>query len=93
MQIKELLNRKFEVTGDESQEYGMYVDMTAKLLKKPFIAVHKMVEDWPLEKIKSRYHEAEKIEGMPRDVWWFWKRKQDKELSTPSPTKEKKKDV
>lgn len=80
-QIKDVLQgKKFVITGKESEEYGEYTQKTAKLLKKPFYVIHAIFEreQWPLSKIKERYHQAEKVEGMPKDVFWWWKKKQDK---------------
>jgi hypothetical protein len=60
-------------------EYEHLVSETAKMLGMPYIAVHKMVETWGIQKIRERLHEATHHNGQlqPR-VFWFWRRKQDK---------------
>lgn len=68
----------FEIDDQQTEDYEYWVNKTAKLIKKPYFVTHKMVESWPLAKIKERYNDALKVEGMPQDVWWYWKRKQDK---------------
>ena len=70
--------RTFTVSDDVEHDYEHWVNKTAKLIKKPYFVTHKMVEGWSLAKIKERYNDAVKVEGMPQDVWWYWKRKQDK---------------
>lgn len=70
--------------------YEHYVHLTSKLLEPSllrmgvkkngiYIATHKLVEKWPLEKISRRYDECTKHAGtMPGDVKWWWLRKSDK---------------
>lgn len=72
----------FTITGKKSEEYGDYVDKTAKMLGKPFMTVHMIFEkeQWPLEKIKSRYHECVKLEGNWPSIMWWSKRKKDNEV-------------
>lgn len=58
--------------------YEFWVGETAKLIKRPYIATHKLVEGWPLSKIIERYQLSTKHAGeMPGDVKWWWLRKQD----------------
>lgn len=81
MDLSRYQNNFFQVTGDDSQEYADYVAKTAKMVGKPFIVMHKIFEkeQWPLEKIKRRYHQVDKREGViPKAALWFWLRKQDK---------------
>ena len=56
-----------------------YVQKTSKLIKRPYFQTFKMVEDWQEHKLIRRYNECMEYQGkMPRDVLWWWKRKQDK---------------
>lgn len=58
--------------------YEHYIDVTSKLIKRSYIATHKLVKDWPLEKIIERYELCTKHAGtMPGDVKWWWLRKQE----------------
>ncbi|MGI1661408.1 hypothetical protein ACRDNQ_04120 [Palleronia sp. KMU-117] len=59
--------------------YEHYVHLTSKLIKRSYIATHKLVEGWPLPKIIERYELCTKHAGtMPGDVKWWWMRKQDR---------------
>lgn len=69
---------RFQVDEKSEDTYAHYVSETAKLLKRPYITVHKMVESWPIDKIIRRYEECTKHAGtMPGDVKWWWLRKQE----------------
>ena len=58
--------------------YEYYVDLTAKLIKRTYIATHKLVQDWPIEKIIQHYELCTKHAGnMPGDVKWWWLRKKE----------------
>lgn len=67
--------------GKTPETYEYWVNETAKLINKPYFVAHKMIGDWTVDQIRDRYIEATKVDGMPKDVWWFWKRKQDKKLT------------
>lgn len=72
---------RFQVVEKETEhEFAHYVNLTAKLIKRPYMTTFKIVEQWPLEKIKQRYVLCTKHAGtMPGDVKWWWLRKtQDK---------------
>lgn len=81
---------RFRVGGEKvTPEYEHYVHLTAKLIKRSYIATAKLVEAWPTEKIIRRYEECTKHitsapEGKSLDEWrgimWWTKRK--RELST-----------
>ena len=76
----EFSNKIFTVVeGSKSEEYADYVSLTAKLLNKPYMTVHRIFEreQWPLEKIKTRYHECSKLEGKWKQIMWWSKRKKD----------------
>lgn len=70
---------RFTVGGAEkTPEYENYVQLTSKLINRPYITTAKLVERWPLEKIIRRYEECTKHAGtMPGDVKWWWLRKKD----------------
>lgn len=70
---------RFRVGGEPvTPEYENYIHLTAKLIKRSYIATAKLVEKWPLEKIIRRYEECTKHAGtMPGDVKWWWLRKKD----------------
>lgn len=66
--------------------YEHYVHLTSKLIKRSYIATHKLVEDWPIDKISRRYDECTKHAGTPPDgmsssewsaILWWSKRKKD----------------
>lgn len=72
--------QQFTVDPKEPDTYEYWVNLTAKLIKRPYFITHKMVEGWSLNKIIERYNLATKHNGdLPSDVYWFWKRKLDKE--------------
>lgn len=59
--------------------YEHYLDLTSKLIKRSYIATHKLVQGWPLPKIIERYELCTKHAGtMPGDVKWWWLRKKEK---------------
>lgn len=63
-------------------QYEYWVDKTAKLLKRKYMQVHLIFEKekWTLEKIRDRYKQCTERNGeMPKDVLWWYLRKQDKE--------------
>lgn len=69
---------KFQITNQDSEEYGEYVKLTAALLKRPYMVVHKIFEreNWSLEEIKRYYQNATKHSGdMKPSVYWWWQRK------------------
>jgi hypothetical protein len=56
--------------------YEHYVHLTSKLIGRSYMATHKLVEQWPVEKIIERYELCTKHAGtMPGDVKWWWLRK------------------
>lgn len=62
----------------EVTDYELYVNLTAKLLHRSYIATAKLVSGWPLTKIIERYELCTKHAGtMPGDVKWWWLRKKD----------------
>ena len=60
-----------------ASEFAMYVDLTAKLIERPYMQTFKLVDKWALHKIKRRYDEA-KATSNPQKYWWG-KRKMDKQ--------------
>lgn len=70
----------FEVTGKPSEEYGEWVDKTAKLLKRDYGQVHRLFtrEKWSLDKIRERYLTVTKHNGViPSHILWWHLRKKD----------------
>lgn len=65
---------QFTVTNKESEEYGEWVDKTAKLLKRPYGQVHALFtkEKWTLDDIRTAYSNATKHNGKCSSpiVWW-----------------------
>ena len=61
-------------------EYEFWVNKTAKLIGRSYIQTAKLVEKWPLEKIKRRYIEATKHcpELTKPHIRWWALRKQEK---------------
>lgn len=71
---------RFEVAKQEQHEFEHYIDLTAKLIKRPYFQTFKMLEKWPLEKIIRHYELCTKHAGdMPGDVKWWWLRKKEKQ--------------
>lgn len=67
----------FEEDSKHASEFAKYVDLTAKLLNRPYFQVFKLVEDWELHKIIRRYNQAlEKKDGAQK--YWWGLRKADK---------------
>jgi hypothetical protein len=71
---------RFRVGGEKvTPEYENYIHLTAKLIKRSYIATAKLVETWPLEKIIRHYELCTKHAGtMPGDIKWWWLRKKEK---------------
>ncbi len=72
---------RFEISQKESEEYGEIVGLTSKLLKRPYMTVHKIFEkeQWSMNKIQERYQTCTKHNGnIPSDVLWWYLRKKDK---------------
>jgi len=73
----------FEVTQQESEEYGMWVKMTAKLLDRPYFQLHRIFEkeNWSLDEIRSAYNNAVKHHGsVSAEVAWWSSRKRRNKL-------------
>lgn len=56
-------------TSAPNHEYEDYIKKTSLLIEKSYIATAKMVETWPLDTIKRRYHDAVK-DSKPAMRWW-----------------------
>lgn len=70
------LQREFTIGEPIEYEYEHWVNLTAKMLKRPYIQVHRLVQDLPLSEIRHRYILATKHNGdMPSYVYWWWYRK------------------
>lgn len=72
---------QFIITNKESEEYGEWVDKTAKLLGRSYGQVHMIFtkEKWTLDAIRSRYEYVTKHNGnVPSQILWWYLRKQDK---------------
>lgn len=66
-------------TNLPAHSYEHYVNLTAKLIKRSYIATAKLVERWPLEKIIRRYEQATKHcpEKSKPDIHWWAMRKRE----------------
>lgn len=77
---------QFQVTNKDSEEYGEYTKLTATLLKRPYMVVHKIFEreNWSLEEIKRHYFNATKHNGnIPSHIfWWYTRRKRNEKEQT-----------
>lgn len=60
-------------------EYEHYVKLTSVLIKRSYMQTAKLVERWPLEKIKRRYWDCVKDSRskIPPDVRWWSLRKRE----------------
>jgi len=74
----------FEVTQKESEEYGMWVKMTAKLLDRPYFQLHRIFEkeNWSLDEIRSAYNNAMKHCGKvtPEVAWWSSRKRRNHQI-------------
>lgn len=66
--------------------YGSFMTKDGKVTCKPgsYVKVHRIfeAEKWPMERIIRMYNNAMNYHGsMPRDVYWWWQRKQMKSTS------------
>lgn len=69
-------HREFTVGEPSEHEYEHYIKLTAKLLGRPYMQIHKMLEKVPLDEIKRWYTLCTKHNGdMASDVYWWWTRK------------------
>lgn len=67
---------RFTKGTPEHSEYEHYVNLTAKLIKRPYFQTHKLVEQWSMDTIKRLYLLATKHHGdIPPDVKWWYERK------------------
>jgi hypothetical protein len=60
-------------------EYEHYVKLTSLLIKRSYMQTAKLVEKWPLDKIKRRYWDCKKDSRskIPPDVRWWAMRKRE----------------
>lgn len=67
---------RFSIEEPEA-EYEHYVNLTAKLIKRPYFVTHKLVEQWPMDTIKRLYLLATKHHGSiePHVKWWAERKK------------------
>ena len=69
---------KFTITNKESEEYGEWVDKTAKLLGRPYAQLHTIFtkEKWTLDDIRTACSNATKHNGKcPSPIVWWANRK------------------
>lgn len=69
---------RFQVAPQKTPEYEHYINLTSKLIGRPYIATAGLVAKWPIDKIIRHYELCTKHAGtMPGDVKWWWLRKKD----------------
>ena len=58
--------------------FEKYVNLTSKLIKRPYYQTFKLVEDWQVHTIIRRYNECMNYTGeIPKDIlWWSLRRKE-----------------
>lgn len=65
---------QFIITNTSSEEYGEWVDKTAKLLGRPYAQLHTLFtkEKWNVDDIRTAYQNATKHCGRvtPQIAWW-----------------------
>lgn len=72
---------RFSIGEPDKHEYEHYVKLTSELIERSYFVTHKLVETWPMEKIKRHYTLATKHHGScPQDKYWWHLRKKEKEL-------------
>ncbi len=66
-------------TSLPEHSYEHWVNLTAKLIGRPYITTAKLVEKWPLEKIVRRYEQATKhcpVMSKPAIHWWALRKRE-----------------
>ncbi len=74
------LVKNFEPQKDQAPIFEEYIDLTSKLINRPYMQTFRMVEDWQTHKIIRRYNECTKDKkgDIPGEVLWWYLRKKDK---------------
>jgi hypothetical protein len=73
------LVKNFKIREDEVPVFEKYVNLTSKLIQRPYFQTFKLVEDWELHTIIRRYNDCMNYDGeIPKDVLWWSIRKNDK---------------
>ena len=58
--------------------FEKYVNLTAKLINRPYMQTFKLVQDWQTHTLIRRYNECMEYQGeIPSDVLWWSMRKKD----------------
>lgn len=75
----EELVKNFKIKEDGVPIFEKYVNLTSKLIKRPYFQTFKLVENWELHTIIRRYNDCMDYDGeIPKDVLWWSIRKKDK---------------
>ncbi len=74
------LVKSFEPQPDQVPIFEEYINLTSKLIDRPYIQTFRMVRNWQTHKIIRRYNECTKDKkgDIPGDVLWWYLRKKDK---------------
>ena len=76
------LVKNFEPQPDQVPIFEEYINLTSKLINRPYMQTFRMVRDWQMHKIIRRYDECTKDKkgDIPGDVLWWYLRKKDREM-------------
>ena len=73
------LAKNFKVPENQVPIFEKYVNLTSKLIKRPYYQTFKLVEGWQTHTIIRRYNECMNYTGeIPKDVLWWSIRKKNK---------------
>ena len=70
--------KSFNLPEDQVPIFEKYVNLTSKLIKRPYYQTFKLVEGWQIHTIIRRYNECMNYKGeIPKDIlWWSLRRKE-----------------
>ena len=75
------INERIEkpVTDLPANSFEYYINLTAKLIDRPYMHTFKLVQGWPLDKISRRYEQATKHcppKSTPELRWWALRKRE-----------------
>ncbi len=71
--------KNFKLPDDQVPIFEEYVNLTSKLINRPYYQTFKMVENWQTHTIIRRYNQCtkDKAGDIPGDVLWWHLRKEE----------------
>jgi hypothetical protein len=76
------LVKNFEPRKGQVPIFEEYINLTSKLINRPYMQTFRMMKDWQTHKIIRRYNECtrDKKGDISGDVLWWYLRKKDKNM-------------